>query len=93
MSEAIRLFLHQVVAEKVKDEREFWDKQDSTDYLDDFEEAGNIVFARARKDVLSLRLEPKISNKLKEIAHREGLPPTTFARMLIKGLREKLGAG
>ena len=46
------------------------------------------------KDVLSLRLEPKISNKLKEVAHREGLPPTTFARMLIiKGLREKLGAG
>ena len=46
------------------------------------------------KDVLSLRLEPEISNKLKEVAHREGLPPTTFARMLIiKGLREKLGAG
>ena len=94
MSEAIRLFLHQVVAEKVKDEREFRDKQDSTDYPDDFEEAGNIVFARARKDVLSPRLEPKISNKLKEVAHREGLPPTTFARMLIvKGLREKLDAG
>jgi len=69
-------------------------KQDSMDYLDDFEEAGNIVFTHARKDVLSLRLEPKISNKLKEIAHREGLPPTTFARMLIiKGLREKLSAG
>ena len=33
------------------------------------------------KDVLSLRLEPKISNKLKEVALREGLPPTTFARM------------
>lgn len=80
--------------ENLKDEREFWDKQNSTDYLDDFEEAENIVFARARKDVLSLRLEPKISNKLKEVAHREGLPPTTFARMLIiKGLREKFGAG
>ena len=78
----------------LKEEREFWDKQDSVDYLDDFEEAENIVFTRARKDVLSLRLEPKISSKLKEIAHREGLPPTTFARMLIiKGLREKLGAG
>jgi predicted DNA binding CopG/RHH family protein len=80
--------------ENLKDEREFWDKQDSTDYLDDFEEAGNVVFARSKKDVISLRLEPKISNKLKEIAHQEGLPPTTFARMLIiKGLREKLGTG
>ncbi|MBU3932955.1 MAG: hypothetical protein KKF01_11010, partial [Proteobacteria bacterium] len=50
--------------------------------MDDFEEAENIGFTRARKDVLSLRMEPKISNKLKEVAHREGLPPTTFARML-----------
>jgi len=53
--------------ENLKDERNFWDKQDSTDYLDDFEEAGNVVFARSKKDVISLRLEPKISNKLKEI--------------------------
>ena len=80
--------------ENIKDEREFWDTHDSTDYLDDLEEAGNIVFARAKKEVLSLRLEPKISNKLKELAHQEGLPPTTFARMLIiKGLREKLSTG
>jgi hypothetical protein len=79
--------------ENIKDEREFWDTRDSTDYLDDFEEAGNIIFTRPRKEVLSLRLESKISNKLKEIAYQEGLPPTTFARMLIiKGLREKLGA-
>ena len=77
----------------VKDEREFWDIHDSADFLDDFEEAGNIVFARSRKEVISLRLEAKISNKLKEIAHQEGLPPTTFARMLIiKGLREKINA-
>ena len=41
------------------------------------------------KDVLSLRLEPKISNKLKELAHREGLPPTTFARMLIIKVSER----
>jgi hypothetical protein len=77
----------------VKDEREFWDTHDSTDFLDDFEEAGNVVFARSRKEIISLRLEAKISNKLKEIAHQEGLPPTTFARMLIiKGLRDKLNA-
>jgi hypothetical protein len=80
--------------ENIKDERKFWDTHDSMDYLDDFEEAGNIVFARSKKEVLSLRLEPKISNKLKELAHQEGLPPTTFARMLIiKGLRGKLSTG
>jgi len=80
--------------ENIEEERKFWDTHESTDYFDDLEEAGNIVFVRAKKEVLSLRLEPKISNKLKELAHEEGLPPTTFARMLIiKGLREKLNAG
>ncbi|MDO8723621.1 MAG: CopG family antitoxin [Syntrophales bacterium] len=77
----------------IKDEREFWDTNDSTDYLTDFEETGNIIFTRPKKEVISLRIESKISNKLKEIAHQEGLPPTTFARMLIiKGLRERLDA-
>jgi predicted DNA binding CopG/RHH family protein len=30
-----------------------------------------------------LRLEPKIIRRLKEVADKEGLPPTTYARMLI----------
>jgi hypothetical protein len=80
--------------EDIKEERKFWDTHDSTDYLDDFEEVKNVVFVRSKKEVLSLRLEPKVSSKLKELAHQEGLPPTTYARMLIiKGLREKLNAG
>ena len=50
-----------------------------------------MVFAREKKAVLSLRLEPKISRKLKEMAIREGLQPTAYARMLIiQGLRERI---
>jgi len=76
----------------LKEERTFWDTHDATDYLDDFEEAPDVVFVRERKAVLSLRLEPKISRKLKEMALQEGLQPTAYARMLIiQGLRERIG--
>jgi hypothetical protein len=75
----------------LKDERTFWDTHDATDCLDDFEEAPDVVFAREKKAVLSLRLEPKISRKLREMAIREGLQPTAYARMLIiQGLRERI---
>ena len=75
----------------LKEERTFWDTHDATDYLDDFEEAPDVVFAREKKAVLSLRLEPKISRKLKEMALQEGLQPTAYARMLIiQGLRERI---
>lgn len=73
-----------------KEEREFWDTHDSTDYLDDFEVTKDVVFVRPKKQVISLRLDPKIVKKLKELADKEGLPPTTYARMLIiKGIRER----
>ncbi len=74
----------------LKEEREFWDSHDTTDYLDDFEEAKDIVFVRPKKQVISLRLDPKILQKLRELADEEGLPPTTYARMLIvKGIQKR----
>ena len=75
----------------LKEERRFWDTHDSTDYLDDFEVAEDVVFVRPKKEVISLRLDPNILKKLRELADEEGLPPTTYARMLIiKGIREKV---
>ncbi len=74
----------------IKEEREFWDSHDSTDYLDDFEAAEDVVFVRPKKEVMSLRLDPNIVKKLRKLADKEGLPPTTYARMLIvKGIRER----
>ena len=74
----------------LKEEREFWDTHNSTDYLDDFEEAKDVVFVRPKKEVMSLRLDPNIVKRLRELADKEGLPPTTYARMLIvKGIRER----
>ncbi len=72
----------------LKEERGFWDTQESTNYHDDFEVAKDVVFVRPKKEVISLRLEPQVIHKLKEVADREGLSPTTYARMLIiRGLR------
>ena len=74
----------------LKEEREFWDDHESMDYLDDFEEAKGVVFVRPKKQVISLRLEPQLINKLKELADKEGLRPTTYARMLIiRAIRNK----
>lgn len=74
----------------LEEERAFWGSNDTTDYLDDFEETKEVVFVRPKKRVLSLRMDPKILQQLRELADEEGLPPTTYARMLIiKGLRER----
>ncbi len=74
----------------LKEERTFWDTHDTTDYIEDFEVAEDVIFVRPKKEVMSLRLDPKIVRKLRELADREGLPPTTYARMLIvKGIRER----
>ena len=74
----------------LQEEREFWDTHDSTDYLDDFEVAKDVVFVRPKKEVISLRLEPKVIKTLRELADKEGLPPTNYARMLIiKGIRDR----
>ena len=74
----------------VKEERQFWDSHESTDYLDDFKETKDVVFVRPKKQVVTLRLEPQVINKLKELADKEGLPPSTYVRMLIiRAIRNK----
>jgi predicted DNA binding CopG/RHH family protein len=72
----------------LKEGRGFWDTQESTNYHDDFELAKDVVFVRPKKEVISLRLEPQVIHKIKEVADREGVSPATYARMLIiRGLR------
>jgi len=74
----------------LKEERNFWDTHNSIDYIDDFEVAEDVVFIRPKKEVMSLRLDPNIVKKLRKLADKEGLPPTTYARMLIvKGIQER----
>lgn len=67
----------------LKEEREFCDTHDSTDYHEDFKITQHVVFIRPKKEVISLRLESKFIRRLRELADKEGLPPTTYARMLM----------
>jgi len=48
----------------LKEERKFWDTHDSTDYHDDFKITKNVFFVRPKKEVISLRLEPKFIRRL-----------------------------
>jgi predicted DNA binding CopG/RHH family protein len=74
----------------LKEERDFWDTHDSTEYHDEFEITREVVFVRPKKEVISLRLEPRVIRRLRELADKEGLPATTYARMLIvKGLQAR----
>jgi len=41
--------------------------------------AKDVVFVLPKKEVISLHLEPKVIKKLRELADKEGLPPTTYA--------------
>jgi predicted DNA binding CopG/RHH family protein len=71
---------------KFKDELEesaFWDTHDSTDYLDDTEEA-KIKFIDARpKTLISLRLQTELIDELKVLAAKRGIGYQTLIRMWV----------
>jgi hypothetical protein len=79
-----------------KEEMEFWDTHDSTDYLEDFEPAKDVVFVRPKKEVISLRLEPKVIKNYGNWPIRKGFPHhlcqdvnyqrNSIANKLIEGL-------
>ncbi len=72
----------------LKEERDFWDTHDSTKYHNEFKITKEVVFVRPKKEVISLRLDPKVIRRLRELADKEGLPTTVYARMLIvKGIQ------
>ncbi|OGQ04987.1 MAG: hypothetical protein A2026_14755 [Deltaproteobacteria bacterium RBG_19FT_COMBO_46_12] len=54
----------------LKEEREFWDTYDSTDYHDDFKTTKKVVFVRPKKEVISLRLEPNFIRRLTLLLHK-----------------------
>jgi predicted DNA binding CopG/RHH family protein len=79
--------------ESIQEEAEFWDTHDTTEFLDEFEEADDLIFVRPEKQVVSLRLERDFVDRLKAYAREVGIPYTTLIRMwIIKSFREA-GAG
>ena len=72
---------------KFKDEREeaeFWDTHDSTEFLEETEPV-DVAFVDARppKKQISLRLDPDVIERLKAIAARKGIGYQTLIRMWV----------
>jgi predicted DNA binding CopG/RHH family protein len=67
-----------------REEAEFWDTHDSTDFLSDTEPVDlTFVDARPAKKQISLRLDPEAIDKLKAIARRKGIGYQTLIRMWV----------
>ncbi|MFH0937497.1 MAG: CopG family antitoxin [Candidatus Daviesbacteria bacterium] len=73
-----------------KEEAEFWDTHDITDFEDETEDV-NIVFEleKPRDETIILRVQKDIKERLEKIARSKGLNLSTLARMW---LLEKLQA-
>ena len=71
----------------LEEEANFWDTHSATGQIDD----GTLVgFHRANKTkILTIRFQPKDLQVLRELAFKQGIGPTTLARMwLLEKLRE-----
>lgn len=66
---------------------QFWETHDSTDYVDQMEEADVQIEVPEDYRVISLRLDTKDFESVKQIARMKGVPYTVLLRMWI---REKL---
>ena len=72
----------------VDEERDFWERHDFTDFVEDTEEA-KTQFVRPKRVQVTFRLDPQDMKKIKEVAEEKGLSYTALVRMWVK---EKLGS-
>lgn len=66
----------------LEDERKFWDTHSITEFLDDIKPA-KVEFKRAKKKLISLRLDVPQIESLKVIASRKGLGYLSLIRYWI----------
>ena len=67
-----------------EEEASFWDTHDITDYWDELKPV-KVRFAKNLSEGITIRLDPETLAKLREIAHKQGICPTTLTRMWITG--------
>jgi CopG antitoxin of type II toxin-antitoxin system len=65
-----------------EEEAAFWDTHDTTDFEHEFTDV-KVRFAKNLSQPLSIRLDPKTLEELRQQAHEKGIGPTTLARMWI----------
>ena len=71
-----------------EEEAEWWDRQDITE-IEGLELVEEDVFLKPKKQVVSIRLDPRLVDLLKKVAREKGIGHTTLARMwILEKLRE-----
>jgi predicted DNA binding CopG/RHH family protein len=65
-----------------EEEAEFWDTHDLSDYWDELKPV-KVKFAKNLSQGITIRLDAKTLEELREQAHKKGIGPTTLARMWI----------
>jgi predicted DNA binding CopG/RHH family protein len=66
-----------------KEEARFWSKHSLSDYWDDLEEAKGIQFVRPQKQVVTIRIERDLVQRLKAIAQKKGTTYSSLIRMWV----------
>jgi hypothetical protein len=71
-----------MISDEATDEAiaQFWDTHSLTEYLDELETADDVVFVKPKKEVISIRLEPKYVHQLKILAHKMGIGYSLLVR-------------
>lgn len=65
-----------------QEEAEFWDTHDTTDFEDEFQPV-EVRFAKNLSEGFKVRFDPQTATKLRELAHEQGIGPTTLIRMWV----------
>lgn len=69
------------VFKNVKEEAEFWDMHDFTEFLDEFKEVHMKYQPKAPKtEAVVIRIQAKIKRKMEEMAEKQGLALSTMIR-------------
>ncbi len=71
-----------------EEEAKFWDTHSVADYWDEFKPI-QVRFARNLSQVLPVRFDAETLDRLRKVAHKKGIGPTTLVRMWVV---ERLGA-
>ena len=68
-----------------KEEREFWDKSDATEYFD-IENAKKIRFSKLKPSTktISIRLPEDLLEEIKLAANKRDIPYQSFIKMILK---------
>jgi predicted DNA binding CopG/RHH family protein len=69
-----------------EEEAGFWDTHDFTEYQDEFKTV-KVRFAKKLShlsETLNIRLDPEDVVKLRAVAHKKGIGPTTLIRMWVR---------